>query len=494
MKKVRIIAFLMLLAMLVPTIIACKGNTSDPQTTGTVDTQTGDPTKDPEIPTGVRYDGYEFTFLVGSNVSTCPHIFESDANNEDAVVRAIYERNEKIEQEYGIKITEDHRIIDSTAGNGASYQAIQKAYESEDTLFDAAVASGYDCGTLAQSNFIVNLRNYGYIKLDKAWWDQAANEQLTIGGATYFTSGDISYIDDNFTYALIFNKDLAKAYNMPDFYKLVEEGKWTYDQLYTFSKQGTKLDNVDGYSDGDYVGFLGYVDTTWMSFSSIGAKIASVNADGEIELTLYDEKNFDMFDTWTEFGQSESFVNWQLDAGAKKAGGWKPIYQSGKALFFGATIDGIYKLRDTETDYGFLPWPKYNEEQKLYHSGIAPNHISLFCIPNVGDEEHINRTSTLVVALSVESNIITEAFYKKNLEGKSVRDDESYKTLDIIFANRVYDLGYYYNVGSYRAKMFTNFRDGISGLASVYSQNEIAAKTLIVQINKLYKAVAEQAS
>lgn len=488
MKKTRLLALLMLLALVIPTLAACNNTGDGEGTIGDVSTESGiDPFYDPEIPEA-DFDGYKFTFFVGSNVTTCPHIFEA-TKTDDPVDEGIFRRNSEIENNYNVEIAEKYETKDSTAGAGAAYNAILASYEAQDVLYDAAVASAYDCGTLAQSNMIVNLRNYGYIKLDKAWWDQPANEQLTILGATYFTSGDISYIDDNFTYAIIFNKDLAKAYSMPDFYQLVREGNWTYDQLYTFSKQATRLDSVTGYSEDDYFGFLGYVDTTWMSFSSIGARVAEINADGELELSLNSERNFNIIKSWTEFGQDEAFVNWQLDQAAKKKG-WKPIYQSDKVLFFGATIDGIYKLRDTETDYGFLPWPKYDTQQDKYYSGLAPNHISLFCIPNVGDDEHIQRNSLLVVALSEASDVITDGFYKKNLEGKSVKDEESYETLSIIFSERVYDLGFYYNIGSYRAAMFNRFRDGQTTFASFYAENEIAAKTKIVDINKLYKKVA----
>ncbi len=493
MKKARIIAFLMLLAMLIPTVAACNNGTNGTVGSGVVESQSGDPRVDPEIPADITFEGYDFTFFVGTNVSTCPHIFSADAESEDAIDQAIYKRNMAIEEKYNVKVLEVYKQKDDPTGAGAAFESIQQACESEDTLYDAAVASSYDCGTLAQSGYIANLRNYGYIKLDKAWWDQAAIEQLTILGATYFTSGDISYIDDNYTYAIIFNKDMAKANQMPDFYDIVKNGEWTYDKLFSFSRQVTQLDSVDGYSEDDIFGFLGYNDTAWMQYSSVGARIASINEDGAIELTAYNEKTQDMFNKWVDFSNSEASVNWQMDSAANKAT-WKTIYQNDQALFFGATIQGIYTLRDTDTDYGFLPWPKYDTDQENYHSGLSPNHISLFCIPNVGDQEHIDRASILVTALSVESSIVTEAFYEKNLQGKSVRDDESYATLDLIFANRIYDLGYYYNIGSLTQALRKDVRNNEKNFASTYAANEQAALKKIADINALYKKVAEEAA
>ncbi|MBQ2862642.1 MAG: hypothetical protein IJE84_00530, partial [Clostridia bacterium] len=255
-----------------------------------------------------------------------------------------------------------------------------------------------------------------------------------------------------------------------------------------FSKKATVLDNDDAFSEGDVYGFLGYCDTIWMAFSSIGSTVASINEQGALALTLNSEKNFNMITDWTEFGMSEPFLNWQLN---KAASNWKTVYADGQALFFGATIDGIYKLRNTDVNYGFLPWPKLSEDQSEYNSGMAPNHISLFCIPKIGDDEQIERASILVEALANGSDIVMEGFYDKNLQGKSVRDEQSYETLDIIFAKKVFDLGYYYNVGSYRWNMFTRFRDGQTTFSSYYAEQEVAANNRIKEINDLYKGLLD---
>lgn len=492
----KLVALLLLLCLALPLVVACGNTPADTkgEGNGATDAQTGeveDITKKLEVPEDITFDGHEFTFFVGTNVTTCPHIFEAQ-DNDNPVDAAIYARNLRVEEEYDVTIKEMWVQKDNVSGYGAAYSEISKAIDAGDMLYDAAVASTYDCGTLSQNGYIVDLRNYGYVNLSKAWWDQAANKQLTIYDRTYFTAGDISYIDDNFTYAITFNKELALQYQLEDLYQIVRDGKWTYDKLIAMSKQVSVQDTVTGYSDGDMYGFLGYNDTTWMSFSSIGATVAAIGEDGALGLTLYSDKNFSLITKWTEFGQSEAFVNWQMDAEAKAAG-WKKVYSDQKALFFGATIDGIYKLRDTEINYGFLPWPKYDEEQASYHSGMSPNHISLFCIPKYGvaTEKDIERTSILVEVLAHGSSDVIEGFYEKNLQGKSVRDEESYETLDIIFADKIFDQGFYYNIGKYRGTMSTKFKTGDTTFASFYAEMEEVAKAELEKINKLYKGLLD---
>ena len=488
----KLICMLLLVCLVIPVFASCTTKPVD--TTANNDASTDTDSADTQDMSGVlevpekTFDGYEFTFFTGSNVSTCPYIFTAD-EEDNAIDEAIYRRNLKIEDQYDITIKEIREVKDSASGAGAAYMKISAAYDSNDSLYDAAVASAYDCGTLASGGMLSDLRNYGHINLEKNWWDQAANKQLTIYDRTYFTAGDISYIDDNFTYAIVFNKEMALSLQLEDMYALVRNGKWTYDKLYELSKKATILDNDDAFSKGDVYGFLGYCDTIWMAFSSIGSTVASINDQGNLALSLNSEKNFDMITKWTEFGKSEPFLNWQLN---KAAGNWKQVYADGQALFFGATIDGIYKLRNTDVNYGFLPWPKHSEEQAEYNSGMAPNHISLFCVPLIGDDEHVERASILIEALGHGSDIVMDGFYEKNLKGKSVHDDESYETLDIIFANKVFDLGYYYNVGSYRWNMFTRFRDGLTTFASYYAEQEVAANKRIKEINDLYKGLLDR--
>ena len=254
----KLLCMLLLVCLVIPAFASCtkqnaetSGQSADTSGNGPVDTT--DMNSVLEVPEKT-FDGYEFSFFTGSNVSTCPYIFTAD-EEDNAIDEAIYRRNLKIEDQYDIEIKEIREIKDSASGAGAAYMAISKAYDSNDALYDAAVASAYDCGTLASGGMLSDLRNYGYLNLDKNWWDQAANEQLTIYDRMYFTAGDISYIDDNFTYAIVFNKEMALSLQLEDMYSLVRDGKWTYDKLYEFSKKATSLDNDDQFAEGDVYGF-----------------------------------------------------------------------------------------------------------------------------------------------------------------------------------------------------------------------------------------------
>ena len=97
-------------------------------------------------------------------------------------------------------------------------------------------------------------------------------------------------------------------------------------------------------------------------------------------------------------------------------------------------------------EYGILPYPLFDESQEDYHCLISTVLVPVVTIPiDCADPED--------VALVLESmafysrDTVTRAYYEITLKGRDLADVDSEKMLDLIFASRVYDLGYIYNFG-----------------------------------------------
>ena len=93
-----------------------------------------------------------------------------------------------------------------------------------------------------------------------------------------------------------------------------------------------------------------------------------------------------------------------------------------------------------ESDFGILPFPKYNEQQEKYYSRMEG--CDLFFSPMSAPAESLERASVILEALSSDSakNLIP-VYYDLALKTKFTRDEESSEILDLLFENRVYDLG-----------------------------------------------------
>jgi hypothetical protein len=118
----------------------------------------------------------------------------------------------------------------------------------------------------------------------------------------------------------------------------------------------------------------------------------------------------------------------------------KVMFHNNQALFMDCTFFYLKDFRSMESDFGILPFPKYNEQQEKYYSRMEG--CDLFFSPMSATEEFLDRASVILEALSSDSakNLIP-VYYDLALKTKFTRDEESSEILDLLFENRVYDLG-----------------------------------------------------
>ncbi len=86
--------------------------------------------------------------------------------------------------------------------------------------------------------------------------------------------------------------------------------------------------------------------------------------------------------------------------------------------------------------------------------------------------------------------LLTPAYYDQTLIGQYTRDEESVDMLDIIFATRVYDVGIYYKIGTYKDQLANAFVNRPT-IASMYETYRPQAESLINQINTIFQSIFE---
>ena len=56
------------------------------------------------------------------------------------------------------------------------------------------------------------------------------------------------------------------------------------------------------------------------------------------------------------------------------------VFTQNRALFFASVLGDAEKMRDMNSDFGIIPFPKLNEAQEQYKTTSRDNR-SMFCIP-----------------------------------------------------------------------------------------------------------------
>ena len=160
------------------------------------------------------------------------------------------------------------------------------------------------------------------------------------------------------------------------------------------------------------------------------------------------------------------------------------MFIENRTLFLIRPVQTMMALREMEADFGIIPVPKYDESSATYNTAVNPYACIFMCLPlSVADT---TRSADVLEALACESyyNVISP-LYETVLGDKLVRDSRSTEMLDLIFDNRVYDIGLIWDFGGITQKLLENkSTDVVSMLSSVENKTNKA-------INELMEAIAK---
>lgn len=498
MKKT--VTLLLLSAILLSSFASCSEsevNTDSnnvAKTTGETETQEetigAEPVVEETLDIEVKdYNGRTVNIALAGNWSFDDFVAEEMTG--EGLNDAKYEANSTVEELLGVKLAISNQSGQYSNGSGPGYKMIETMVMSGTNDYDIADIGCYDVSNLAYNGKILDLNSVKNIDLTKSWWDQKANEQLSIAGKMYYSTGDAGVLDNDCTYCILFNKQMISNFTLDNPYDLVKENKWTYDK-FTEMANAVYVDmNGNSITDkDDSIGIMMWQDSVIGMLHASGGKFATIKDNGEIELTLNNEHNFDVLTSWLTLKTQPivGFIGTSSDITIAE-NDLNSMFNDNRALFYTRYIKAISWFRDMETDFGVLPYPKWDETQKDYCNTMHAYGTSYLCIPlTVYDSE---MSGAVLEALSYYGQkLIKPAYYEKNLKGKYIRDEESAEMLDLIFASRFFDVGTYYQVGGYNERVINMMQQNDTDFASMYQKYSKVATKLLGKINESFAELA----
>ena len=428
----------------------------------------------PDLPES-DFGGYEFRVLSRGpdyNVHWFARDIYAEEENGDPINDAVYKRNKSIEEKYNVKIV-------NFPENGDLASRASKSIKANDDAYDLVCHGLSQVNALMSDGYFFDLSSFPYIDLTKPWWDQKATEQLTINGKLFATVGNYLITDKDATWIIMFNKQVLKDNSLDDPYQLVNNGGWTMDKMLEMMKAVAKDLNGDGkMDDDDQWGLVSQYRNSLAFYNGAGEYTAKINpATNQPEIALYNNRAIDICDKIFAL-QADKNITINADEYVSKYPGdrvWDDmqlvVFNTDRSLFYYAGMNRVTLLRDMETDFGIIPPPKYDESQSGYYPSVEVGCTSSVAIPvTVPDKE---RTGIITEALCAESQYtLLPAYYDISLKTKFARDDESSEMLDLIFANRLYDIGHIYDWGSITSFFYDTFHKGTNTIASFWEKNE----------------------
>jgi hypothetical protein len=204
-------------------------------------------------------------------------------------------------------------------------------------------------------------------------------------------------------------------------------------------------------------------------FFGSGERIALENSNGELELVMYNDRAADVVN---------SLFDYCLDPEVMYGDGRDAAFKESRLLMSSHAQSDIDAFRDCQFDFGILPYPKYNEEQKEYYSFVSTILTPGVSVPVTNNEPE--KAGLILEAMAYYSvDTLTHAYYDITLNDRYIRDEDSGEMLDIIFSTRVYDFGFIFDVGGMGTLIQTMFNSRKNNFASLYEKRESKAKAAL---------------
>ena len=442
------------------------------------------------LPDDLDFGGKTFAFLCTS-VSKNEKDYAGPAEQTGEIVEdAVLARNASVADRLNIKFQYDAQELDgSTAPD-----TIKKLVMAGDSSYDAFIAIQWGITKIVTDNCLYNVNDLKYLDFSQPWWNNFYMDELTISkDCRFFLVGDFDLDMLEWARALFYNKVMyANYFDEGDgLYREVLDGKWTIDRMAELCKAVYIDYNNDAkYDIDDQLGFI-----TYGTMSSADAFVYATDLsfsqrtpDGLVELALMNERAVTLAEKINNlFWQSGTYSNLNISSSDEMASAFK----SGRVLFLGNSSLGTAKsLRDMKDDFGFLPFPKFDESQEGYRA-LVHDAVLLSCVSAASENTDI--AGAVFEALNAETyRSVTPVWYETALKVKYSRDEISTEMIDLIHDSITTNFLFAYNYALNNAGLL--FRELITknstDYASLVKKNEKGAQKAM---DKLVAAFTENA-
>ena len=456
--KSRILSSLLLAAVLSCVLLSagCGGGTASPaETTAAAQTQAADTTAADTaevteedvtlkngVPAGMDLNGEEIRVLYTSHNRYVTDIIGDQ--DGDIINEAVYARNLEVEEWLNIHFAPVTYGSNSTT---ESTNTLEKTVLAGEDLFDICSLHQSYSLKLVLNGYYHNFADDPYITYESPWWLKDYILEFGVGNDNiFFLEGDISLMMLKSMGGVFFNKGLYESLigSCDDLYAEVLDGGWVFDTFAENVKKGWADLNGNSTVDVDEDRFGAAVITakTVEHFQyDAGITSTTKDADGIPRLTLNNERTVRFAEKlYALYYENEGTYTSTQDLLDNT---YLDMFKQDRLLFDPSWLYTAELLRDMESDYGILPYPKLDEQQDRYLN-LVHNGTTVFCTPiTCTKTDHIGAVLEAMCCTAYDT--MTPAYFEVALKNKYSRDNASSQVLDLIRAGIYTNFGYCYS-------------------------------------------------
>ena len=404
---------------------------------------------------------------------------ENDANFGVQIQQAVLDRNEFIENTYGVKVN----WINAT--KAGMPKALEEATLAKNIYYDLAAPRMMNVQAIVAGGYVYDLADREFIDFNNTYYNSESIKTYTAHGHTFFVTGSFSHLEKHTASLLYVNKNLMGELSengIEDLYKLVKDGKWTYDKLVAYC-EAVYSDNVNAEDESSYVyGLSNYSLDRFFNYFDVTR--GGVNkATGEWELITNDENVDSIIDAII----NTKTANWFADY--SWYGAWGPtgagMFKEDKVLFLNDTLS----YYDQFGDIGIVPFPMLNEEQGRYRVPCYNLMSVAMCIPKITQDRNMSDYFMDVLFWTAEEYTMKE--YTKNISKGFTTDKDIEMLTDYIFPNISYDPGEAVGWGTLFS-LYGTYANNKNNFDEYYEEKSPAALETIAEWNAAWGGYTEE--
>lgn len=484
-KDKRNIAFFLTLTQLLLLFSGCAAEKESESSDSGIDTgEENGETGLEEIYTGLEsynLDGYEFRILVNSVAEEHCHHNDSLSVEEytgEGVNDAVRQRELALYDRYNFIVKP---IVAQGSHDSGWAEQFRQSVQADDSDFDIGICTTAPCASVVLNGCTIPWNELDNVDLSQPWWNQSAQESLSVKGVTYYTTGDLTYETIAFTYCMFFNKELAEDWGITadSLYELVDSGKWTLSKLYTLTS--SIYSDLDGNGQRDYDDLYGFTANSLSGqaiFQNATGTFTCVKDENDVPQIITDTEKLSSLVEKMYILMYESTGTFAVTKGYSTGSGsfewwgmtsYKMLHHS--TLFSTGLFYELYhEYTAKDFNIGVLPLPKYDTAQEKYLT-MSDYHGPFAVVPTTSNTEFAGFCATAMSAYGRE--IITPAYYETALKTRYADTQRDADMIELTMRGLVYDM---YSVYTTSSVLQSIIYDKSYNFSSYWAKNQKAIK------------------
>lgn len=409
----------------------------------TAEQETEDPNFVCDLPSDLDYNEEQIGILY-IDFNNKKRELISEELGQGVVSDAVFERNAIVQEQLNVDFEyfEKTEVTQVATAQSLDIQSGQGDY-------DIVVNGTFLAIQPALEGKYVELSKLENINTSKHYWTQGFNDMVTFSGIQYLASGPIAISMSSLTYVTLYNRSLLTDYKIPDLYEIVKQGKWTLDYQYSIVKNHyVDKDGNSKASTGDFYGFL-TDNIILVDPYMVACEIPMIIKDPDTGALTYNttalQKLSDLCDKVQLLYNDESTFVYSSSVSGYGVAGTNILldhFAANNALM-ATTMFMEMELKYESLapmTYGIAPIPKFDENQKSYHSYVQDQVSCLGISAVVGDNDRREMLAAVLEAMAYHSNILVRpAYYDVTLSSRYMQDTNSKEILDLVFDSLYFD-------------------------------------------------------